>query len=208
MTTATDTHEVVTCELRIDVQVDVPLKALEQYDTPLDELHDDQILDIIGEDTDLVPDALAQLFEEGGFTTAYVGVEVLDTNVVEKPTGVELYKPDGFYTLPVPNMISGNVRFTESGIEPVEVSNVNLLTDDQLQGAYYAVKRVWGLRGMHRYQKEQIGELLSELQWAMLARPSRHVFQPITTPTEHFGKCHYCGNPPEGHLVREPKDGE
>jgi len=200
-------ERVITYEITPRLMVNVSVEALENYGIPLEDLRDDEILDIIGEDTDLVPNAVAKLFEEQNFTTAYVDVDKWQgPHDVPEPAPVALIKPDGIYTLPVPNLITGNVIFTEDGIVDVEVSNVNVLSDDQLEGAYYAAKRIWGLRGMHRYQKEQIAEFLSELQWAMLARPSRHVFTAgEQTSGDLFDPalCSYCGGAEEGHLVRK-----
>lgn len=216
MTTATDipTERVITYEITPRLTVDVPVRSLESYHGgKAKELTDDEILEIISEDTDLVPNAVAALFEEQNFSSAYVDVSRWqDAHDAPIPERVTLIKPsDGIYTLPVPNLITGNVIFTEDGIVDVEVSNVNVLSDDQLEGAYYAGKRIWGLRGMHRYQKEQIAELLSELQWAMLARPSRHVFIAGDNRVGDLfsdSLCLHCNQVEEGHLVRDEKGSE
>lgn len=210
---ATEPQAILEVEMRL--YIPVPCEAFEGYTDEQDpgleaiqNLRVDELRDVLLEDTDRLHDAIMQELEAGGDFIDIGGVEEI---VHQEPAGkVELYKPDGLYTLPVPNLISGNVIFTDEGIVPVEVSNVNNLTDDQLEGAYYATKRVWGLRGMHRYQKEQIAEFLSELQWAMLARPSRHVFKAsLVSDGDVSGEtCSYCGNPQEGHLVRDEKDGE
>lgn len=202
MTTTEDvkTEEVVTYELHVQLQVDVPTAALKQYDKPIEELRDDEILDIIAEDTDRIPDALAQMFERQDFTTSYVEVgtweEEHEAPVLE---AVPFAKPeDGKpYTLPIPNFISGNMRLTEEGMEFIEESPVNVLSDEQLRGAYFAAKRIWGLRGMHRYQQEQMAEFLSELQWGMLARPTLHSFKAGEETTGDLfdaALCVYCGH--------------
>lgn len=218
----TEPHAVLEVEMRL--YIPVPVASFEGYlddaEPTLENIQDlrvDELRDVLLEDTDRLFDAITEKLEAGDDFIDINGVDDIEQR--ERPGPVEFYKPaDGeLYTLPVPNMISGNVIFTENGIEPVEVSNVNKLTDDQLEGAYYAARRIWGLRGMHRYQQEQMAEFLSEIQWAMLARPSRHVFKPMERcceldhnadgdcPKHLAGRCDYCGGEPEGHLVREEK---
>lgn len=179
--------QVVTYELTPRLRVDVPVSELQAAYGDIGEMGEDEILDVIQQDTDRLPDALARLIE-GGTT---IDIDLYDeAHEIEKLEPVRFSKPaDGeFYLLPIPNFISGNVLFTENGIEVVEESPLNNLSDAELKGAYFAGKRIWGLRGMHRYQQEQLAEFMSELQWGMLARPSLHTFKPSFDGV----RCLYC----------------
>lgn len=202
MTTDTDTKTYSMVNVRIELMVPVPRDAIEEaYGAP-EELSESQLLDVILEDTDAIPNALDELFESQEY--GWFDVTYEEDQQLPEPEPVKFSKPaEGeLYTLPVPNFISGNVRFTENGIEAVEVSNVNKLTDEQLMGAYYSAKRIWGLRGMHRYQQEQMAEFISELQWGMLARPSLHAYkgpEDGINGGERHGDCLYCGQPEESH---------
>lgn len=196
------TETVSVFEVEVRLRVPVPRDTVvEAYGEP-EQLTGSQALDVIMEDTDLLPNALMDLLESQEYGWFDVSYEEDEEQPPLEP--VRFYKPDegAPYTLPVPNFISGNIQFTENGIEPIEESPVNVLTDDQLKGAYWAAKRIWGLRGMHRYQQEQMAEFISELQWGMLARPSLHQYhgpEDGINGGQRHGDCLHCGQPEEGH---------
>lgn len=192
-------------EVRVELHVPIERNLIEQAYGDPDDLSESQLLDVIMEDTDSLPNALQTLLREQDY--AWFDVTYDEDEEWVGPEPVAFSKPDegGLYTLPIPNFINGNVRFTDEGIEAITESPANVLTDDQLKGAYYAAKRIWGLRGMHRYQQEQIAEFISELQWGMLARPSLHRFaykddpDPASLDAQQEPTCRYCGQLSGGH---------
>lgn len=181
---STDTAKKTVTFARLEVEmrlyVDVPLEVIVgNFGLPM-HLKSQQLLEAILEDTDRLPNALDAYLESGAGHYPDIDVCYDDDVEIEPPGKVEFSKPKpGFYyTRPIPNFISGNVKFTEEGIEHVMESSANRFTPEQLRGAFEAGRRIWGLRKMGRPQQVEMGEYISELQWGMLSLPELHRFKP------------------------------
>lgn len=177
MTTAsTDTKTYAMLDVELRLRVPVPRRKIEEiYGDPA-EISEAKLWDVLNEDPDAIFDALFLHLDNDGQPWSVTYDEDEEREPQAQPE-FRKPRPGHFYALPVPGLIDGAVTMTEEGFEPVTESAVNRFTDEQINGAYTAARKIWGMPWMGLAQRIVLSQYLSELQWAMLARPSLHRFK-------------------------------
>lgn len=177
MTTATtDTKTYAMLDVELRLRIPVPrLKIEELYGDP-SEISEAKLWDVLNEDPDALFDALFLHLDTGGQPWSVTYDEDEEREPQAQP---KLRKPgDGHhYTLPVPGLIDNAVTITSDGFVPILESAVNKFTVEQVNGAYTAARKIWGMPWMGLAQRIVLSQYLSELQWRMLATPELHRFK-------------------------------